>query len=83
MGNQNCVSTTTSQLGRLPKHIRQPNSNNIPNHSAVYCNTVHEEFFIKDDDGVFSETNSAHIQNDVMTLLSSPDNNKFADVIGK
>ena len=31
----------------------------------------------------YSQTNSAHIQNDVMTLLSSPDNNKFADVIGK
>jgi pimeloyl-ACP methyl ester carboxylesterase len=74
--------SVTSQLGGLPKHIRQPNSNDIPNHSAVYCNTVHEEFFIKDD-GIFSETNSPHIQKDVIKLLSSSDSNKFADAIGK
>jgi hypothetical protein len=29
----------TSQLGGLPRQIRQPNSNDLPNHSAVYCNT--------------------------------------------
>jgi hypothetical protein len=61
----------TSQLGGLPKH-----------HSAIYCNTVHERFYIKDDDGIFSETNSPHIQKDVIRLLSFSDSNKFADAIG-
>jgi pimeloyl-ACP methyl ester carboxylesterase len=74
--------SVTSQLGGLPKQIRQPNSNDIPNHSAVYCNTVHEKFFIKEDDGVFSETNSPHIQKDVIKLLSFSNSNKFADAIG-
>jgi hypothetical protein len=60
----------TSQLGGLPKH-----------HSAIYCNTVHERFYIKDDDGIFSETNSPHIQKDVIRLSFS-DSNKFADAIG-
>ena len=75
------VVSTTSQLGGLPKQIRQPNSNNIPNHSALYCNTVHDTFYIKDED-IFSETNSPHIHNDVIKLLSSSDNNKFANAIG-
>lgn len=76
--------SVTSQLGGLPKQIRHPNSNDIPNHSAVYCNTVHEKFYIKDDDkGLLSETNSPHIQTDVIKLLSSSDCNKFADAIGK
>jgi hypothetical protein len=76
------VVSVTSQLGGLCKRIRQPNSNDIPNHSAVYCNTVHEKFFIKDDEGIFSETNSPHIQNDAVKLLSSSDSDKFADAIG-
>jgi hypothetical protein len=75
--------SVTSQLGGLPKHIRDPNSNDIPIHSAVYHNTVHERFYIKDDDGIFSETNSPHIQKDVIRLLSFSDRNKFADAIGK
>ena len=65
------VVSITSQLGGLPKH-----------HSAIYCNTVHERFYIKDDDGIFSETNSPHIQKDVIRLLSFSDSNKFADAIG-
>jgi pimeloyl-ACP methyl ester carboxylesterase len=76
--------SVTSQLGGLCNQIRQPNNNDIPNHSAVYCNTVHEKFYIKEDDGkcVFSETNSPPIQKDVIKLLSSSDSNKFADAIG-
>ena len=72
-----------SQLGGLPKHHRHHhlNSNDIPDQSAVYSNTVHAEFFIKDDD-ISSETNSPHIQKDVIRLLSFSDSNKFADVIG-
>jgi len=75
------VVSATSQLGGLPKHIRQPNSNDIPDHSALYCNTVHDTFYIKDED-IFSETDSSYIQNDVIKLLSSSDNNKFANAIG-
>ena len=64
------VVSITSQLGGLPKQIRQPDSNDIPNHSAIYRNTVHGSFYIKGDDGIFSETNSPHIQKDVIRLLS-------------
>jgi pimeloyl-ACP methyl ester carboxylesterase len=74
--------SVTSQLGGLPKHIRDPKSNDIPIHSAVYHNTVHEKFFIKEDDDIFTETNSPHIQKDVIKLLSSSNSAKFADAIG-
>jgi pimeloyl-ACP methyl ester carboxylesterase len=75
--------SVTSQLGGLPRQIRQPNGDDIPNRSAVYYNTVHEKFYINDDDkDVSSETNSRHIKNDVVKLLSYCDNNKFADAIG-
>ena len=78
------VVSVKSQLGGLPCQIRQLNSNNdIPDHSALYCNTLHTDFYIKDKDkGIFSETNSPYIQNDVIKLLSSYDKNKFADAIG-
>jgi hypothetical protein len=74
--------SVTSQLGGLQKHIRDPNSNDIPIHSAVYHNTVHEKFFIKEEDDIFTETNSPHIQKDVIKLLSSSNSAKFADAIG-
>ena len=76
------VGKRTSQLGGLPKHIRNPNSNDIPIQSTVYCNTVHEKFFIKEDDDIFTETNSPHIQKDVIKLLSYSNNKKFATAIG-
>lgn len=76
------VVSVTSQLGGLPKQIRQPNNSDIPNHSALYCNTLHDSFYIKDDKEIFSETNSPDIQKDVIKLLSSSDNDKFADAIG-
>jgi pimeloyl-ACP methyl ester carboxylesterase len=76
------VVSVTSQLGGLRNQIRQPNSNDIPSHSAVYCNTVHDSFFNKDHNDVFSETDSPYIQKDVIKLLSSSDNEKFADAIG-
>jgi pimeloyl-ACP methyl ester carboxylesterase len=74
--------SVTSQLGGLPKQIRDLNSNDIPSQSAIYCNTVHEKFFIKEDDDIFTETNSAHIQKDVIKLLSSSNSDKFANGIG-
>ena len=82
IADNDLLVSVTSQLGGLPKHIRDPNSNDIPIHSAVYHNTVHESFFIKDDDDIFSETNSPHIQKDVIKLLSFSDSDKFADAIG-
>jgi hypothetical protein len=36
-----------------------------------------------DKDVVFSETYSTHIQDDVIKLLGSSDNEKFANSIGK
>ena len=76
------VVSVTSQLGGLPKQIRQPNSSDIPNHSALYCNTLHDSFYKKEDKEIFSETDSPDIQKDVIKLLSSSDNDKFADAIG-
>jgi pimeloyl-ACP methyl ester carboxylesterase len=73
----------TSQLGGLPQQIRQPDGEDPPIHSSIYCNTVHTGFYIKKDDyGISSETNSPHIQKDVIRLLSFSDSNKFADAIG-
>jgi hypothetical protein len=85
------VVSVTSQLGGLggfPYQIRQaetnnpPNEENIPNKSAVYPNTVHASIMIKDGKEVFSETYSPYIQRDVIALLKSSDNNKFANAIG-
>ena len=80
-GNDLVVSVK-SQLGGLPNQIRQPESNDPPNGSAVYPNTVHASFMILCDKDVFSETKSPYIQEDVIRLLKSSDNNKFADAIG-
>lgn len=82
------VVSVTSQLGGLPCQFRQIGSNNIPtddeipNKSAVYPNTVHASSMIKGDNNVTSETYSPDIQRDVIALLNSSDNNKFADAIG-
>jgi pimeloyl-ACP methyl ester carboxylesterase len=82
------VVSVTSQLDGLPYQIRQPenknppNEENIPNKSAVYPNTLHASFMIRHDTNVFSETYSPNIQRDVIALLKSSDNNKFADAIG-
>jgi hypothetical protein len=79
------VVSATSQLGGLPKQIRQPGSNLIHNQSTLYPNTVHASLLIiTGDKDVFSETDSPNIQQDIIILLgSSDDNNKFADAIGK
>jgi hypothetical protein len=65
------VVSITSQLGGLAK-----------DHSTIYCNTVHEGFYIEDA-GISSETNSTHIQDDVVRLLSFSDSKKFANTIGR
>jgi hypothetical protein len=80
------VVSVTSQLGGLPYQVRQPGSNDIPNNSSVYDNTVHTTYYIRGNDinkNVSSETDSPGIQKDVIRLFgSSDDNNKFADAIG-
>jgi triacylglycerol esterase/lipase EstA (alpha/beta hydrolase family) len=80
-GNDLVVSVK-SQLGGLPNQIRQPESNDPPNGSAVYPNTVHASFMILCDKDVFSETKSPYIQEDIIRLLKSSNNNKFANAIG-
>jgi len=82
------VVSITSQLGGLgglQNQIRQPENNDIPNKSAIYSNIIHGSLLIKkhDKDVVFSETYSTHIQDDVIKLLDSSDNEKFANSIGK
>jgi hypothetical protein len=82
------VVSITSQLGGLgglQNQIRQPENNDIPNKSAIYSNIIHGSLLIKkhDKDVVFSETYSTHIQDDVIKLLGSSDNEKFANSIGK
>jgi pimeloyl-ACP methyl ester carboxylesterase len=79
------VVSVTSQLGGLPYHVRQPGSNDIPNYSSVYENTIHTTFYIQGNDqnkNVYSETNSPNIQRDVVRLLGSSNDSKFADAIG-
>jgi hypothetical protein len=77
--------SVSSQLGGLPNQTRQPDNNDIPNNSSVYSNVVHAPSYIRDNDksrNVSSETMSPSIQKDVIKLLGSSDNNKFADAIG-
>ena len=77
------VVSVKSQLGGLPHQVRQPESNDIPNYSSVYENTVHTIGYIRHPDtNISSETSSTDIQKDVIALLKSSDNNKFADAIG-
>jgi pimeloyl-ACP methyl ester carboxylesterase len=80
-GNDLVVSVK-SQLGGLPNQIRQSESNDPPNESAVYPNTVHASSMILCDKDVFSETKSPYIQEDIRRLLKSSNNNKFANAIG-
>jgi PGAP1-like protein len=79
------VVSVTSQLGGLPYQVRQPEGNDIPNSSSVYDNTVHTTYYIRGNDinkNVSSETDSPGIQKDVIRLLGSSDDSKFADAIG-
>jgi pimeloyl-ACP methyl ester carboxylesterase len=78
--------SVTSQLGGLPYQVRQPGNHDIPNNSLVYNNTLHTTYYIMGNDNnrnVSSETMSPNIQKDVIKLLGSSDDNKFADAIGK
>jgi hypothetical protein len=78
------VVSVYSQLGGLPNQIRPYERIHPLNESAIYPYTVHvhARVLIKSDKDVFSETNSPRIQKDVIILLGSSDNNKFADAIG-
>ena len=82
-GDNDLIVSVKSQLGGLPHQVRQPDSNDIPNYSSVYENTVHTIGYIRHPDtNISSETSSTDIQKDVIALLKSSDNNKFADAIG-
>jgi pimeloyl-ACP methyl ester carboxylesterase len=80
-GDNDLAVNITSQLGGLQNQIRQADGTDIPNESSVYKNTVHSSRYVKDMN-ISWETKSPHIQEDVTKLLSSSDNNKFADAIG-
>jgi hypothetical protein len=75
-----------SQLGGLIHTQSQPTGTDfIPYASKVYPNTVHKTNYLQGDDEniFFSEINSAEIQQGVVKLLgSSNENIKFADAIG-
>jgi hypothetical protein len=80
------VVSVTSQLGGLPYQVRQSGINDLPNNSLVYNNTLHTTYYIMGNDNnrnVSSETMSPDIQKDVIRLLGSSDDNKFANAIGK
>jgi len=69
-----------SQIGGLPSALRLSGSQDIPNESEVYRNTVHSNAQKGSDQKVFSEGSSPPIQLDVTKLLFSPDT-ESADVI--
>jgi pimeloyl-ACP methyl ester carboxylesterase len=80
-GNNDLQVSIDSQVGGLASQFRTINST-IPNQSEVYSNTVHSSSFIAlEDQNVTSELKSKDIQNDVVTLLHSPQD-KFASAIG-
>jgi hypothetical protein len=77
------VVSVKSQLGGLPHQIRQWGKNSIPNKGTLYPNTIHASFLKRDDkDDVSSEIRSHYIQEDIIKLLGSSDDSKFADAIG-
>ncbi len=80
-GNNDLQVSIDSQVGGLASQFRTVNST-LPNQSEVYSNTVHSSSFIAlEDQNVTSELKSKDIQNDVVTLLHSPQD-KFANTIG-
>jgi hypothetical protein len=80
-GNNDLQVNLTSQVGGLQSEFRQSSSSDIPNQSAVYPNTIHGRIFAFGDVNAIGELGSPTIQNDVVTLLESP-NNKYATAIG-
>jgi pimeloyl-ACP methyl ester carboxylesterase len=86
-GDNDLIVNITSQLGGIQNQISQPGSIDIPNNSSLYNNTLHTTYYIMGNDknktNISSETMSPDIQKDVITLLGSSDDSKFADAIGK
>jgi|SRR6188472_1367488 len=80
-GDNDLQVNIPSQIGGLPSALRLSGSQDIPNESEVYRNTVHSNALKGSDQKVFSEGSSPPIQPDVTKLLISPDT-EFADVIG-
>ncbi len=75
----------SSQLGGLMHNQSQSvETDFVPHNSKVYSNTLHTTSYIQGNDkNISSEINSAEIQQDVVRLLgSSNEDKKFADAIG-
>ena len=80
-GNNDLQVNLTSQTGGLHSEFRQLDSSDVPNHSTVYPNTIHGSIFAFGDANAIGELGSRNVQDDVVTLLESPDE-KFATAIG-
>jgi hypothetical protein len=80
-GNNDLQVNLTSQIGGLQSEFRPLASSDVPNQSAVYPNTIHGSIFAFGDVNAVGELGSVNIQDDVITLLESP-NDKFANAIG-
>lgn len=79
------VVRLSSQLGGLLKNQTREQGENYtpPPKGAIYPNTIHStRSLLAPDPNIFSEINSTHIQKDVVILLGSSDESKFADAIG-
>jgi hypothetical protein len=79
-GDNDLQVNIPSQIGGLPSALRLSDSQDIPNESEVYRNTVHSNALKGLDQNGFSQGSSPPIQLDVTKLLFSPDI-EFADVI--
>lgn len=81
-GDNDLQVSVSSQLGGLDGKRRSSVEKNPPKYGAIYENTLHSSWFIKDDnDKVTAELQSCLIREDIANLLGSSDDN-FADIIG-
>jgi pimeloyl-ACP methyl ester carboxylesterase len=81
-GDNDLQVSVCSQLGGLDGKLRRSVDKNPPRYGAIYENTLHSSWFIKNDnDKVTAELQSCLIREDIANLLGSSDDN-FADIIG-
>ena len=81
-GDNDLQVSVCSQLGGLDGKRRRSVDKNPPKYGAIYENTLHSSWFIKNDnDKVTAELQSCLIREDIANLLGSSDDN-FADIIG-
>ena len=81
-GDNDLQVSVCSQLGGLDGKRRRSVDKNPPKYGAIYENTLHSSWFIKNDnDKVTAELQSCLIREDIAYLLGSSDDN-FANMIG-